>query len=108
MPVRIRLARLGCRHNPHYHIRVANSWAKRDGRYIEELGQYGPNPDENGVKRVILDFARIKYWLSVGAQPTDTVASLLGKVKIGKEILHVRREYYHRFQGDLLKSPLPI
>ncbi|PJF17322.1 hypothetical protein PSACC_02828, partial [Paramicrosporidium saccamoebae] len=82
MPVRIRLARIGCRHDPHYRINVANSWAKRDGRHIEKLGEYHAQPDQSGVKRISLDFARTKYWLSVGAQPTDTVARLLGKVKL--------------------------
>ena len=80
MPVKIRLARFGCRHSPQYHIRVANSWARRDGRFIEKLGEYSPFPDAEGVKRVALDFERTKYWLSVGAQPTDTVAWLFGKV----------------------------
>lgn len=82
MTVKIRLARIGCRHNPYYRITVANSWAKRDGRFIEHVGSYNPVPEgETGAKYVLLDFERIKYWLSVGAQPTDTVARLLGKVK---------------------------
>lgn len=80
MAVKIRLARIGRRHDPTYRINVANSWAKRDGRYIEALGQYSSLPDQSGVKRVSLDFARTRYWLSVGAQPTETVARLLGKV----------------------------
>lgn len=80
MPVRIRLARHGCRHSPLYHINVANSWAKRDGKFIERLGEYSPFPDDADIKRVALNFDRVKYWLSVGAQPTSTVARLLGKV----------------------------
>lgn len=80
MAVKIRLARIGRRHEPLYRINVANSWAKRDGSYIEALGQYSSLPDQSGVKRVSLDFARTRYWLSVGAQPTETVARLLGKV----------------------------
>lgn len=80
MPVRIRLARHGLRHSPLYHINVANSWAKRDGKCIEKLGEYSPFPDSDGIKRVTLNFDRVKYWLSVGAQPTDTAARLLGKV----------------------------
>jgi small subunit ribosomal protein S16 len=80
MPVKIRLARHGCRHRPFYHINVANSWAKRDGKYIERLGDYDPFPNEGRIKRVNLNFERVKYWLSVGAQPTDVVARLLSKV----------------------------
>lgn len=87
MPVKIRLARFGCRHRPHYRIAVANSWAKRDGKYIEYIGTYDPiplagtnNASINGSKLITLNFDRVKYWLGVGAQPTDTVARLLGKV----------------------------
>ncbi len=86
MTVRIRLARLGCRHNPHYRIHVANSWAKRDGPGIEPLGIYHPKPDAYGVKRISLDFARTKYWLSVGAQPSDRVAILLGKASYSRPL----------------------
>lgn len=88
MTVRIRLARLGHRHRPIYQINVANSWAKRDGRHIEKLGEYDPLPDEFGVKRITLNFLRVRYWLSVGAQPTDTVAKLLGKVVILIKFTH--------------------
>lgn len=77
MVVRIRLARCGGRHNPHYRINVANSFNKRDGRHIERLGNYSPIPDKNGCKTVQLNFDRVKYWLGVGAQPTETVSSLL-------------------------------
>lgn len=77
MVVKIRLARCGQTHLPHYRINVANSFNKRDGRFIEKLGHYCPIPDKYGCKIVTLDYERTKYWLSVGAQPTDTVASLL-------------------------------
>lgn len=81
MTVKIRLARIGQRHQPLYKIRVANSWAKRDGKFIEQIGSYDPRPDDTGVKYCDLDFERVKYWISVGAQPTNTVSRLLGKVK---------------------------
>lgn len=80
MTVKIRLARIGGRHNPLYRINVANSYAKRDGRHIEALGEYCAFPDSLGVKHISLNFERTRYWLSVGAQPTDTVARLLGLV----------------------------
>lgn len=80
MPVKIRLARIGCKHEPIYRINVANSWAKRDGRHIEDLGRYDARPDTEGTKRIQLNFERVRYWISVGAQPTDRVAFLLGKV----------------------------
>ena len=77
MVVRIRLARCGGRYKPHYRINVANSFHKRDGRHIERLGHFSPLPDSNGNKMVSLSFERVKYWLSVGAQPTETVQSIL-------------------------------
>jgi len=80
MPVKIRLARAGKRHNPVFWINAANSFNKRDGRYLERLGRYDARPCEDGAKRVVLNFERIKYWLTVGAQPTEIVARLLGKV----------------------------
>lgn len=81
MTVKIRLSRLGCRHRPHYRITVANSWAKRDGRHIEHIGSYNPVPEaDTGNKHVLLNFDRARYWLSVGAQPTEIVSRLFGKV----------------------------
>lgn len=83
MVVRIRLARHGQRHRAFYRIVSADSRAKRDGRFLEVLGFYDPLPHSAqegaaGIKRVALNVPRIKYWLSVGAQPSDTVGRLLG------------------------------
>ena len=72
--VKIRLARQGRKKLPIYKIVAANSRARRDGRFIESLGQYRPT-EETG--KVVLNEARIMYWLKTGAQPTDTVRSLL-------------------------------
>jgi small subunit ribosomal protein S16 len=80
MVVRLRLARWGARNNPFYGIVAANVRAARDGKHLERLGTYNPIPDENNVKHLELDVDRIKYWLSVGAQPSDRVAWLLAKV----------------------------
>ncbi len=65
---------MGKRHYPVYKIVAADSRFPRDGRFIESLGTYNPNPDPMEVK---LKEERIKYWLNVGAQPTDTVRNLL-------------------------------
>lgn len=87
MPVRIRLARAGRHKLPFYRIVAADARARRDGRFLEALGAYGPiahslratNAEGSPpVKRVFLNVPRIRYWLSVGAQPTETVARLLG------------------------------
>lgn len=71
---KIRLARFGSRHQPRYRIVVADSRSRRDGRFIEILGNYNP---ENGT--VTVDKERASYWISVGAQPTNTTISLLTK-----------------------------
>lgn len=78
MPVRIRLARWGSAHNPLYGIVAANARAARDGKHLEKLGTYNPVASA-GTKHVELDLARVKYWLSVGAQPTERVRWLLQK-----------------------------
>ena len=76
--VKIRLRRMGAKKAPYYRIVVADSRAPRDGRFIEEVGTY--NPDAEGEKlKVNMD--RVQYWVSNGAQPTDTVRGLLKKVE---------------------------
>lgn len=65
---------MGKRHYPMYKIVAADSRFPRDGRFIESVGTYNPNIDPMEVK---LNEVRVKYWLKVGAQPTDTVRSLL-------------------------------
>lgn len=72
--VKLRLARFGAKKRPFYRIVAADSHGKRDGSYIELLGTYDPLKDPPEVR---LNAERIKYWLSVGAQTTGTVASLL-------------------------------
>lgn len=80
MPVRIRLQRFGCRNLPFYRIVVADSRAPRDGRFIENIGTYNPLAFADGIKEVTADGARARYWLTVGAQPSERVAWLFGKV----------------------------
>ena len=77
--VKIRLARGGAKKAPFYRIVVADVRAKRDGRYIERLGSYNPMVQEN---RFSIDVERTKYWLSVGAQPTDRVRKLMKSAAI--------------------------
>jgi len=74
MPVRIRLARRGRKKRPFYRIVVAHSEAPRDGRFIESIGSYNPLMDPAEVS---IDSSRLQYWLEQGAEPTDTVRSLL-------------------------------
>ena len=75
---KIRLARTGSTHQPHYRIVVADSRNRRDGRFIEILGSY--HPLQGGDVTVNKD--RASYWISVGAQPSNTVISLLSKAGV--------------------------
>jgi small subunit ribosomal protein S16 len=72
--VKIRLKRMGAKKAPFYRVVVAESTSPRDGRFKEILGTYNPITDPAEVK---IDVERARYWLSVGAQPTDRVARLL-------------------------------
>ena len=79
--VRIRLRRTGRKKTPTYRIVVADSQSPRDGRFIEIIGQYAPR---QGDKALNLDATRANYWLDKGAQPSDTVRSLLRKAGVLK------------------------
>jgi len=76
--VKIRLKRFGRTHSPTYRVVAMDVRAPRDGKAIEELGYYHPC-NKDGEKQVKLNTDRINYWLSVGAQPTKTVANLIKK-----------------------------
>eukprot|EP00887_Chlorella_sp_A99_P003044 scaffold9.g3044.t1 len=82
MGVRIRLARFGRRNLPFYRIFVADSRCPRDGRHLEQVGHYDPIPGKDGNKHVGLNIERIKYWLSVGAQPSPPVLRILGQAGV--------------------------
>ena len=74
MAATIRLKRMGKVRSPHYRVVVADSRAKRDGANIEEIGIYHPVEEPSFIK---INSERAQYWLSVGAQPSDRVRSLL-------------------------------
>ena len=81
MAVKIRLRRMGAKRAPFYRVVVADSRSPRDGRFIEEIGYYNPmtNPAE-----INIDVEAAKKWIANGAQPTETVRSLLKKSEIIK------------------------
>ena len=89
MATKIRLKRLGKIRTPHYRVVVIDSRSKRDGRPIEEIGQYHPKSDPS---MIAIDSDRAQYWLGVGAQPTEAVVALLK-----------RTGDWQKFSGD--KSP---
>jgi small subunit ribosomal protein S16 len=74
--VRIRLRRMGAKKMPTYRLVVADARSPRDGKFIETVGHYNPISQP---KQLTLKEDRIRYWLSVGAQPSDTVTRLLQK-----------------------------
>lgn len=76
MPTRIRLQRHGKKHSPFYSVVIADGRAPRDGRFIEKIGTYNPMTDP---AKVDLKFDRALYWINCGAQPSDTVRSILSK-----------------------------
>ncbi|QPL06205.1 MULTISPECIES: 30S ribosomal protein S16 [Actinomyces] len=74
MAVKIRLKRMGKKFQPFYRVVVLDGRKKRDGRVIEEIGLYDPMQEPSLIR---IDSERVKYWLGVGAQPSDTVFNLL-------------------------------
>ena len=83
MAVRIRMKKQGRKHRPFYRICVMDSRKPRDGRAIEEIGTYDPMVRDKAA-RVTINMERADYWISVGAQPSDKVATLIKKVKTNK------------------------
>lgn len=78
MAVKIRLKRIGMKRQPHYRVVVADARFPRDGRFIEEIGNYNPKADISELK---LDLAKVDEWIKKGAQPTETVRSLIRKAR---------------------------
>ena len=97
--VRIRLRRIGRKKAPVYRIVVADSTSPRDGKFIEVIGQYSPRQSEGGLA---VREDRANYWLDVGAQPSDTVRSLLRKAGV----LKARHE--SRLAAKLQGSAVPL
>jgi small subunit ribosomal protein S16 len=78
MAVSIRLRREGAKNRPYYKVVVADKRSPRDGKFIEIIGAYDPKkPGHNST----LNIDRVEYWISKGAQPSDTVRSLIKKTK---------------------------
>ena len=70
----IRLMRMGAKKSPSYRVVVKEKLSKRDGAYVENVGFYNPTREPAEVR---LDMERVNYWMSRGAQPTDTVRQLI-------------------------------
>ncbi len=80
MAVKIRMQRGGSSHNPHYRVVVTDVRTPRDGRFVERVGTYDPK-NKKEAEQLNLKLDRIDYWLGVGAQPSDTVRSLIKRAR---------------------------
>lgn len=99
MAVKIRLRRVGRKKSPMYRIVVADSKSPRDGKFIEIVGQYQPRTGDTALN---LDMDRVNHWLNVGAQPTDTVRSLLRKAGL------LKQRHETRLASKLQASAVPV
>jgi small subunit ribosomal protein S16 len=79
--LKIRLKRIGKKKEPHYRFVISEASKPRDSKTVEEIGQYNPLTTPSTIK---LNKERVEFWLSKGAQPTDTVAQILVKQGILK------------------------
>lgn len=80
MALKIKLQRAGATHEPVYRVVVAEARGRRDGRFVEKLGTYLPK-QKDAAKQLELNVERAEYWISVGAQPTDTSNSLIKRAR---------------------------
>ena len=85
MSVALRLSRGGSKKRPFFRIVAADIRAPRDGRFLERLGTYNPMKNKNDPQRITLNIERIKYWLSVGAKPTERVQKFLANEKLAEK-----------------------
>jgi small subunit ribosomal protein S16 len=86
MALKIRMSRGGSKKKPFYKIVVAEATSPRDGRFVEKVGTYNPFLSHENSSRVVLNDERVRYWLSVGAKPTDRVSLFLGKANIIEKV----------------------
>lgn len=84
--VRIRMKRMGRPHRPFYRISAIEKTVRRDGKVLENLGHYDPMATDE-TKQIMINEERVKHWLALGAQPSDTMMDLLVKRNLvdGKE-----------------------
>src|SRR2546423_5807438 len=97
--VKIRLRRVGRKNAPFYRILVADSQSPRDGKFIEIIGQYAPRKGEGSLQ---VDEARANHWLDLGAQPTDTVRSLLRRAGV------LRKRHEQRLGIERKTEAVPV
>ncbi len=87
MSVKIRLSRIGAKKQPTYRVVVAEERSKRDGRIVERLGHYDPRTEP---PTIVLNEERTRYWLGVGARPTDAMGVILRRAGISDKYVRER------------------
>jgi len=102
--VKIRLRRFGKRNTPIYRVVVADKRSPRDGRIIEEIGTYDPLLKNNNFT---LKLDRVDYWLGVGAQPSDTVASFIKKARKGPVEAAAEESVVEADEAPAAPEPVP-
>jgi small subunit ribosomal protein S16 len=101
--LKIRLSRRGRKNLPYYVIIVAEATSSRDGKFIEKIGTYDPLLDNQNEKRLVLNKERAEYWISVGARPTDRVASFLASLGV-KDAKKYEVKFTSKSKGDGAKK----
>ena len=107
MATRIRLRRMGAKKAPFYRIVVADSRSPRDGRFIEEIGYYDPTKNPSIIQ---IDGERAKYWMGMGAQPSETVRTLMIRVGvlIAKDTDKTNNRQVYAEGSGVTQNPAPM
>lgn len=106
MAVRIRMKKMGRKHQPYFRICAIDSRAPRDGKVLEELGSYDPMVKETDA-RALLKGERINYWISVGAQPSENVQVLIKKYGVNGSHLALQQAALDRLKISRPTAPAP-
>ncbi len=106
MSVKIRLSRYGAKKQPTYRVVVAEERSKRDGRIVEKLGHYDPRTEP---PTIVLNEERTKYWLGVGARPTDALGPILKRAGISDKYVreHAARKSKAAKAEEAAKAAAP-
>lgn len=107
MSVKIRLSRFGAKKQPTYRIVVAEERSKRDGRLVEKIGHFDPRTDP---PTIVLNEERARYWLGVGARPTDALGIILRRAGISDKYVKVhaaRKSNAEKAAAEAAKSAAP-
>ncbi|MDR2464572.1 MAG: 30S ribosomal protein S16 [Holosporales bacterium] len=91
MALKIRMARGGAKKRPFYRIVVAENTSPRDGRFVERVGHYNPLLSNDNPERVVINTERVKYWLGIGAKPSERVELFLAKAGLLPTVVRIEQ-----------------